>query len=259
MPVRFEQHFNGTTPAIYKMYRELIRTRQQLYALTADVALRRSDKEPAFAIEFTSQFGEDLLCWDLLGRNTTGFFVEAGAFDGYRFSVSYAFEAVGWTGLLVEPHPAAYEACAARRLNSRVVHAALGGRDAGGETEFITAADPLGGMMSHLPGLGDRNVGGAETSVRVPFTTLNRLLDHHSGEVDLLVLDVEGAEDVVLADFDLERFRPRLMLIETATPAELVKSITPRGYLFGGTLEMNSILIREDQSEMIDRLRRLTQ
>src|SRR5712691_746790 len=53
--------------------------------------------------EARSQSGEDALLWDLLGDREKGFFVEAGAYDGYTFSVSYLFECVGWEGVLVEP------------------------------------------------------------------------------------------------------------------------------------------------------------
>ena len=55
--------------------------------------------------EARSQNAEDALLWDLLGDREHGFFVEAGAYDGYTFSVSYLFECVGWSGLLVEPIP----------------------------------------------------------------------------------------------------------------------------------------------------------
>src|SRR4051794_22727762 len=53
--------------------------------------------------EARSQNGEDALLWDLLGDREHGFFVEAGAYDGYTFSVSYLFEGAGWSGVLVEP------------------------------------------------------------------------------------------------------------------------------------------------------------
>ena len=75
--------------------------------------------------EARSQTGEDALLWELLGDREGGFFVEAGAFDGYTFSVSYLFECVGWSGLLVEPVVHRAAECSVRRKSSRVVAAAL--------------------------------------------------------------------------------------------------------------------------------------
>src|SRR5258708_7583815 len=82
--------------------RDLLRSRQAVAALQGESILRRHKREPVMPIEFTSQFGEDLLAWTLLGQPTNGFFIEAGAFDGYRYSVTYPLETMGWKGLLVE-------------------------------------------------------------------------------------------------------------------------------------------------------------
>src|SRR5436189_990207 len=75
--------------------------------------------------EARSQTGEDALLWDLVGDRKRGFFVEAGAYDGYTFSVSYLFECTGWSGVLVEPIQERAADCERRRPGSRVVAAAL--------------------------------------------------------------------------------------------------------------------------------------
>ena len=54
-------------------------------------------------------FGVDFLNFRLLPKEN-GFFIEAGAFDGYTISNSLLFEVgLNWTGLLVEPNPDAVE------------------------------------------------------------------------------------------------------------------------------------------------------
>lgn len=244
-----------------QLNKQLLRTRQAVAALQAEAALRREDREPVMPIEFTSQFGEDLLVWTLLAGQTTGFFVEAGAFDGYHHSVTYAFEAVGWRGLLVEPIPARAAACAVRRPNSRVVHAALSRRGSTGATDFWVVDDPHGGILSyakptpdHLAAIG--NV--PRTRVSVPLATLDDLLAAHGDPVDLCVIDVEGAEPDVLDGFDLARFRPRLMLIEDnargADPA--VRDLMARHpYTRAGRLAVNDLYIRNDQPDVFDRFK----
>ena len=55
-----------------------------------------------------------------------GFFVEAGAYDGYLESNTYYFERFcGWTGVLVEPIPELYRLAKKQRSRSRVVNCAL--------------------------------------------------------------------------------------------------------------------------------------
>jgi FkbM family methyltransferase len=236
----------------------LLRTRQRLYALNVESNLRWQGREPFLTMEFTSQHGEDLLAWDPFGGQTSGFFIEAGAFDGHRFSVTYPFEAAGWTGLLVEPLPSSCARCAELRTRSRVVNAALSHRDLPAhETDFTIVADEYGGMLSHLPGTGYPALAPAASTrtIRVPLTNLNTLLADHRGEIDLLVLDVEGAEANALQGFDLERFRPRLMFIESGQDDLLRQRVTAHSYLFAGKLETNLLFIRNDRGEMIERVR----
>jgi len=241
--------------AVSRTMIDLIRARQKIYALETEIRLRTSNRSPRFPIEFRSQFGEDLLVWDLFAGQTQGLFIEAGAFDGYHYSVTYALEAIGWNGLLVEPHPQAVEQCVRRRPNSTVVYAALSDRTEA-SAEFTIIHDQYGGMLSHLgPDTSPERASAAQTSVKVPVTSLNELLRDHRGEVDLVVLDVEGAEVKVLAGFDLNRFRPRMLLIEANDPPSIKQAMASSGYITAGGFEPNLVFIRPDQKEMLERLR----
>jgi FkbM family methyltransferase len=58
--------------------------------------------------------------------------------------------------------------------------------------------------------------GGEISDVRVPTITLNDLLKRERIErIDLLVMDIELAEPRALAGFDIDRYRPRLVCIES--------------------------------------------
>ena len=56
-------------------------------------------------------------------------------------------------------------------------------------------------------------------TVEVPTITLDDLLDR-SGvkKIDFLSMDIEGAEPLALAGFDIERFHPALVCIEVNLP-----------------------------------------
>lgn len=215
--------------------------------------------QPRYPIEFKSQFGEDALLWTLFDGKLDGFFIEAGAFDGYRYSVTYALECVGWNGLLVEGNPIAAKACMKRRRRANVVNGILG-REWGASEPFTIVRDHYDGMLSHGGSASDhhkeavRQGGWPTETAEVPTFTIDCLLEDIGPppQVDCLVLDVEGAEDHVLAGFDLNRWKPRVMLIEDGTKgdspegAARIERLYNQGYACMGFLFVNGIFVRQD-------------
>jgi FkbM family methyltransferase len=161
-----------------------------------------------------------------------GFFIEAGANDGYAQSNTYYFERLrGWRGLLIEPIPELCARCRAERPRSKVVQAALVAPDFGrAEIEMQFA-----GLMSVSEGaFGDaavreqhveaglRQPGVPATyRVRTPARPLSAIIDEVAPgqKIDLFCLDVEGAELTALAGLDLARHRPRFICVEAREPA----------------------------------------
>ncbi|MFM9956638.1 MAG: FkbM family methyltransferase [Phycisphaerales bacterium] len=230
----------------------------------AHEALRSAGRTPRLPFRFTSGSGEDLFLFHLFSGAIEGRYIEVGAFDGVTHSVTYPFEALGWTGLLIEPLPARAAACAKARPNSRTVHAAL---SEPGCPAVITLTQVGQGERSekmsyvettdrHRKIMRDR---GPRTSIEVPCTTMNALLSEeppgHPG-IDFAVIDVEGGEAALLRGFDLRRHRPRVLVVEDksdgadTTVRTLVES---QGYVCAGRIAENLVLIRADETELIAR------
>jgi FkbM family methyltransferase len=210
--------------------------------------------------EARSQTGEDALLWDLVGDRRSGFFVEAGAYDGYELSVSYLFECAGWSGLLVEPLPGRAAECARRRTGSRVVAAALSRPGAPDVAPFTRVPSfemysTLEVTEEHANVLEREN---RETVVTTASTvTLDSLLEGHTGSIDFVVLDVEGHELAVLEGFDLQRWRPTALLVEDNTRGEdgaVRKHVERFGYAYVGSLSQNDLFLREDELSLAKRL-----
>lgn len=198
--------------------------------------------------EARSQTGEDALLWDLLGDREHGFFVEAGAYDGYTFSVSYLFEGAGWDGVLVEPLADRAAECARRRTSSKVVHAALSSPGAAATATFVR--DDEIEWNSSL-------AAGDESGEPVEVTTLDAVLEGHNGAIDFVVLDLEGHELPALEGFDLDRWRPIALLIERndREHGESVRShLEAREYAFVAALAQNDLYLRRDQLSRTARL-----
>lgn len=245
---------------------DLLRLRRLVYADRAAAVLAREGRTPVYPIEFPSQFGEDMLLWDLFEGRPTGFFIEVGAHDGYSDAVTYPFEAAGWTGLLVEPLPDRYQACTALRKHARVVHAALSRRGSTGTAalDIISAreGDPEVAHLSskQLTGVYTKQYKHRTGQVQVPLTFMDALLDGHRGPIDFAVIDVEGAELDLLDGFDLERFRPRVILIEDLHMGRddaILRYLQARGYEQVCWFAYNRLCIRSDEPELLKRARLL--
>ena len=171
-----------------------------------------------------------------------GVFIEAGANDGYTQSNTYHLERFrGWRGLLIEPIPELCERCRRERPGSTVVQAALVGPGHAGGTIGMSFA----GLMSvaenafgdeaarkrHVEsGVGCCGLAGSY-EVRVPARRLSEIIDRElpGREIDLLSLDIEGGEAEALRGLDLERHRPRFILVE-ARDRELIGQGLARHY-----------------------------
>jgi FkbM family methyltransferase len=154
-----------------------------------------------------------------------GFFIEAGANDGYTQSNTYHLEYEhGWKGLLVEPVPSLYQEVLVERPGATVVNCALvpfGHPDAEVEMHY-------GGLMSLVSGSHGADEDdtafaalglalGLEDpyTFRAPARPLSDVLDEiDAPEIDFLSLDVEGYEPFVLRGLDLDRHAPRFLLCE---------------------------------------------
>ena len=175
----------------------------------------------------------------------TGFFVEAGANDGFSESNTYHLEKFkGWTGVLVEAIPELYRACVRERSQSKVFNYALVNPEYPQATMTLTYSH----LMSFAKGsLGTEEYEQARVQkaqqywdfqsyeVEVPTRTLASILDAvGQPQIDFLSLDVEGFEIEVLQGLDLNRYQPQYLLIECWNPAakQRVEALIGKQYQF---------------------------
>lgn len=159
--------------------------------------------------------------WEaIFGQMTHGFFVEVGAYDGESYSNTSCLADVGWSGLYIEPITEFADRCALRhRKNSRVQVVNCAASD---EVEniriflgdvFTTVVDAQVADYEKISGANGLHRGEMR---EVPAAPLDVILDRNNvaPRFDLLVIDVEGAEEKVMRGFTLDRWLPKAILIE---------------------------------------------
>ena len=171
---------------------------------------------------------EDRLKAEFFEQQRKGFFVEVGANAPQQGSQSWQFEQAGWTGVLVEPQPDLAERLRQMR-RAHVVAAACSSPANAGKTMTLHVLGPHSSLNRELAVTGVV----AESEIEVPIRTLDDILQEIGAPspIDFVSIDVEGHEVEVLSGFDLERWRPRLLLLEDhVTNLTTHRCVTRAGY-----------------------------
>jgi len=146
----------------------------------------------------------------LFNHKKNGFYIELGAFDGITQSNTYFFELNrNWSGLLIEPSKNSYELCCKNRPNSIVANSCCVSNDYIKDTI-------LGDFDSTLMSSVNGNRLKSKNLIEVKAMTLEKILDNHhlDVEIDFLSLDTEGYELPILQGLNLDKYRPKYLLIE---------------------------------------------
>lgn len=170
-------------------------------------------------MKYFSQFGEDRILAKYFAGKKDGVCVEIGANDGINDSTTFYFEKLGWTCLLVEPNPALCEKIRSSRTATLVECAAS---DRSGQASlFIAQGAPRAHGVSTIHG-GEaakkkiQSYGFSSREVNVVTKTLDEILMacRFPSEIDFISIDVEGHELAVLQGLSLDRWKPKILLIE---------------------------------------------
>lgn len=158
---------------------------------------------------------------NFFGRRYDGIFVEVGAFDGESYSNTSCLADVGWYGQYIEPIPEFHAKCVARHSSNKntcVHNIAIGSEK--GEIELHVGGPMTTANEDHLETYKTLDWAKSEflesTTVMARQCTLNTFLEKNGllPNFDLLVVDVEGYEPAVFSGFDLDKWRPTMIIAE---------------------------------------------
>ncbi len=186
-------------------------------------------------IIYYSQAKQDIL-FSLLFPGKTRFFVDVGARDGVFISNTYILEKnYGWSGICIEPHPELFRMLEKNR-QTKCINVAVADVDECGETlEFAMWKE---GPVGHSGILGidyshkDKLKNYQHEIIKVKCFPLKKILrDEGIRRVDVLDIDVEGAESSVLRSIDFTECHFNLISIEMSN-SEIEEILYANGFRF---------------------------
>jgi FkbM family methyltransferase len=200
----------------------------------------------------------DKFLWERYFKNRKqGVFVECGAFDGVlESSCKFFEESMEWWGINFEPVPYIYDRLIKNRPKATNIKKALSNKN--GITRFKQAVSPTIGQMfgngsishndKHLKSLKQEGCKFEEFDVEtVRFSDL--IYTMNLGEIDLMVLDVEGHEIEVIEGMEGSAVIPKVFCVEYPHVGleVLKKKLKPFGYVFDTTSFNNATFTTPNQ------------
>ena len=206
-----------------------------------------------------SQYQEDLILYILLYDIENGFYIDVGAFDPIKVSVTKAFYLRGWTGINIEPQPDKKDLFDKDRPKDINLQLAIGEKK--GNIEFY-----INDQRSTYTKKYSRN---AKTMINVSMDTMSNICKKYvpkGRNVDFCKIDVEGGEKNVLTGYDFINYRPKVFCIESTVPLSYIPTyelweniLIQNNYMFVYKRSVNRFYVDKNFPELIERSKNISE
>ncbi|MGH8434013.1 MAG: FkbM family methyltransferase [Pseudomonas sp.] len=204
-------------------------------------------------ISYAQNF-EDVMLWRTLKLFGPGFYIDIGANHPTRDSVTRSLYERGWRGINIEPVLHYYEALCAERPEDVNLCVAVGDE----ENELVFFESPETGLSTL-----SLEMAKLQKAAGIPFVeravktrTLTSICEEYANlelPLHFLKIDVEGFEEQVLQGMDFQRWRPWVILIESAfnTDPHWKSLILDAGYKLALCDGVNRYYVAEERLELL--------
>lgn len=206
---------------------------------------------------FYSQFGEDALLqsffraesWEkdssslgAFGKfklKKNGFYVDIGAYSPKLYSNTYWFYKKGWSGINIDATPGSMKLFKKIRPRDINLECAISQSEEPLTFYYWDAPCTVNTVSEEFARQWEEKTGKAPYQTQIQSLKLSTVLHQHQApdEIDFMSVDVEGHDLEVLKSNDWNRFRPKLLLVETHSDnieniiqSQLYQYVTTQGY-----------------------------
>jgi len=207
---------------------------------------------------YYSQKGQDKYLNEYLFKNKiNGIFVEVGAHDGISFSNTYFFEKhLNWRGLCIEPNPNIFNKL---KNNRKCVCEQICISTSNEEMPFLLCSGYILEMYSgllnnynpkHLDRINQemQQFGGDQVVIFVKCSTLQAVFDKYGlSHINLLSIDIEGAEEEAIRSIDFKKVTIDVILVENNFNESIVNDyLSTQNYEWIERIGKDDIYIRRE-------------
>ncbi len=179
-----------------------------------------------------SQHDEELIIRHFFDDQQGGVFLDVGCWDWKEGSTTlYLEEKLGWSGIGVDAQAEVRAGYETHRPRTKFMNYIV--TDHSGAMEKLYVAGQISSINErHVEQFPGAQWYGPEP-IEVQAITLDALLSQNGVEhIDFLSMDIEGAEPKALAGFDIQKYKPRLVCIESSPEVReaILQYFTSHGY-----------------------------
>jgi FkbM family methyltransferase len=167
------------------------------------------DKE-LYEFKSFSEYFEDFILYVLLLDIKNGFYIDIGAYDPNKVSVTKAFYLRGWNGINIEPLPNQFKLFEKERPKDINLQMVIGNNE-GNVTFYVD------GQCSTV----QKRYAKRNESINIKMDTMSNICKKYvpeGKEVDFCKIDVEGNERDVLLGYDFDNYKPKVFCVESTIP-----------------------------------------
>lgn len=171
-----------------------------------------------------SQYGEDLIIDQLLEYKEHGNYIDIGAYDPFRFSNTHRFYKKGWRGINIEPDQKRFKKFIKFRPHDINLNIGIGLFNK--KIKFYVFEPDTLSTFSKKESISYQKLGFRLVEEKfVEVKKLDFIINKYQKEkvIDFISIDTEGGELNVLKSNNWNKFRPRIICIESFSFESAIK------------------------------------
>ena len=190
-----------------------------------------------------SQCLEDFILYCIFYDIDKGFYIDIGANDPNKISVTKAFYLNGWHGINIEPLPEAFSDLLKYRTRDINLNYGAGLKD----DNLILYSSGVGSSLN-------KTFARTSKTINIEIHSMSKICNKYvpkNKDIEFCKIDVEGYEKNVLLGYDFINFRPKVFCIESTLPGISIPGyneweyiLLENGYKFGFQYAIIKIYIK---------------